>query len=86
MKSKNRIIARCKQPIKIEKLLQCLLLFSYRVGKRNIIQTVLLSLFFSIPNKMMTMMMIIIIIIIIIIIQLMFLSINIFWGPSQSSF
>ena len=29
MKSENQIIVRCKQPIKIEKLLQCLFMFSY---------------------------------------------------------
>ena len=40
MKSENQIIGvRRKQPIK------CLLLFSYRVGKVNNLQTVLLSLF-----------------------------------------
>ena len=49
MKSENQIIVRCKhkQPIKTEKPLQCLLPFSYRVGERNILQTVLLSFFFS---------------------------------------
>ena len=35
MKSENQIIVRCKQPIKIEKLLQRLLTFSYDVGERN---------------------------------------------------
>ena len=47
MKSEYHIMERCKQPIKIEKLLQCILTFSYRVSERNIPQTVLLSLFFS---------------------------------------
>ena len=45
MKSENQIILRCKQPIKNGKPLQCLLPFSYSVGERNILQTVLFSLF-----------------------------------------
>ena len=35
MKSENQIIVRCKQPIKIEKLLQSLLTFPHDVGKTN---------------------------------------------------
>ena len=77
MKSENEIIVRCKEPIEIEKKLQCLLTFSYSVGERNILQTGLLSFFsafiFSMPSKK-----------IIIVIQFMFLGINIFWA--QSSF
>ena len=45
MKSENHIIVGCKEPIKIEKPLQCLLPFSYSIGERNMLQTVLLSLF-----------------------------------------
>ena len=41
IKSENQIIVRCTQPIKIEKPLQCLLLFSYSVGEGNILLTVL---------------------------------------------
>ena len=41
--------------MKIEKALQCLLMFSYSVGERNIVQTVLLSIFsvfiFSVLSK-----------------------------------
>lgn len=41
--------------MKIEKALQCLLMFSYRVGERNIVQTVSLSIFsvliFSVLSK-----------------------------------
>ena len=47
MKSEIQIIIKCKQPIKIEKPLQCLLKFSYRAGERNILQTVLSSFSFS---------------------------------------
>ena len=41
--------------MKIEKALQCLLMFSYSVGERNIVQTVSLSIFsvfiFSVLSK-----------------------------------
>ena len=47
VKSENQIIAWYKRPIKIEKPLQSLLLFSCSVGEGNILQTVLLSFFFS---------------------------------------
>ena len=77
MKSENKII---KQPIKIEKPLQCLLTFSCGVGERNILQTVLLSFFsfnffFSMPPK-----------VIIIVIQFMFLGISIFWTLIRAHF
>ena len=81
MRSENQIIIRCKQPIKIEKPLQCLLTFSYSVGERNILQTVLLSFFFSfyfsMPSK-----------VIIIVTQFMFLGIkyNIFWALLRAHF
>ena len=45
MKSENEIIVRCKQPIKIEKPLQCLLPFSHTVGGRNILQTDFVAVF-----------------------------------------
>ena len=45
-KSENQIVVRCKHPIKIEKPLQSLLPIYYRVGERNILQTVLFSFFF----------------------------------------
>ena len=45
MKSGNQIIVRCKQPIKIEKPLWRLLLFSCCIGERDSLQTVLLSFF-----------------------------------------
>ena len=48
MKSENQIIVRCKQPIIIEKPLQCLLTFSQSFGERNMAQTVLSSFFFSV--------------------------------------
>ena len=68
------------QPIKIEKPLQCLLTFSYSVGERNILQTALLSFFFSVlifsmPSK-----------VIIIEIQFMFLGIHIFWTLLRAHF
>ena len=73
MKSENQIIVQCKQPIKIDKPLECLLLFSYSIGERNILDTVLLSFFSvsisSIPSKVIT-----------IVIQFKFLGINIFWA------
>lgn len=49
MKSENQIIIRWKQPnwIKIYKTLQSLLPFCYSVGERHILQTVLLSFFWS---------------------------------------
>ena len=46
MKSENQIIVQCKQPMKIEKQLQCLPLFSYGVDERNILQTVFFSFYF----------------------------------------
>ena len=45
MKIENEIIVRCKQPIKIEKLLQCLLPFSHTVGGRNVLQTDFVAIF-----------------------------------------
>ena len=78
MKSENRVIVRCKQPIKIEKPLQCLMTFSYSVGERNIHVTDLLSIFFSVifslPSK-----------VIILAIQFVLGHKNNL-GPSQSSF
>ena len=50
MISEIETIVRCKQPLKIEKPLQCLLPFSYSDGGRNILQIVLsflIFLFFS---------------------------------------
>ena len=47
----TQIIVRCKQPIKIEKPLQCLLTFSSSIGGRNIRQSVLLSAFIAMPSK-----------------------------------
>ena len=80
MKSENQIIVRCKQPIKIEKPLQCPLTFSYSVGERNIPQTVLLSfcfqfLFSQMPSKVIT-----------IVIQFMLLGINIFEALLRAHF
>ena len=73
MKSENQIIVQCKQPIKIDKPLEGLLPFSYSIGERNILDTVLLSFFSvsisSIPSKVIT-----------IVIQFKFLGINIFWA------
>ena len=43
----NQIIVRSKQPIKIEKPFQSLLTFSHSAGEKNILQSVLLSFFFS---------------------------------------
>ena len=82
MKSENQIIVRCKhkQPIKTEKPLQCLLPFSYRVGERNILQTVLLSFFFSVFILSMSSR------VIIIVIEFMFLGINIFWALLRAHF
>ena len=55
MKNGNQIVVPCKQPIKMEKPLQCLFMFSYSIGERNILQTILLSFFsvliFSLPSK-----------------------------------
>ena len=79
MKSENQIIVRCKQPIKIEKLLLCFLPFSHSVGERNIPQAVLLSLFsvfiFSMPSK-----------VIIIVKTFMSLGINMFWALLRAHF
>ena len=79
MKSENQIIVRCQQPIKIEKPLQRLLQFSYRVGEKDILQTVLLSFFsvfiFSMLPK-----------VIIIVMLFMFLDINIFWALLRAHF
>ena len=41
------MIVRSKQPIKIKKPFQSLLTFSHSAGEKNILQTVLLSFFFS---------------------------------------
>ena len=48
MKSENQIIVRCKQPIKIEKPLQCLFMFSYTMLVKEIFfrQFCLLLFFF----------------------------------------
>ena len=78
MKSENQIIVQCKQPIKIKKPLQSLLMFPYITGEGNILQTVLL-LFFSVvilsmPSK------------VIIVVEFMFLGINIFWALLRSHF
>ena len=77
MKSENQIIVRCKQPIKIEKPLECLLTFSHRAGERNILHfVVIFSVFiFSMPFK-----------VIIIVIEFMFLGINIFWALLRAHF
>ena len=47
IKSENQTVLRCKQPIKIEKPLQCLLTFCYSFGEKHILQTIWLSIFFS---------------------------------------
>ena len=48
MKSENQISVRCKQPIKIENPIKCLLPFVSRsVGEGNILHTVLLPFFFQ---------------------------------------
>ena len=65
MKSENQII---------------MLTFPYCIGERNILQTVLLSFFFSVfifsmPYKVM-----------VIVIEFMFLSINIFWALLRAHF
>ena len=79
MKSENQIIVQCKQSIKIEKPLQCLLLFPYSFGERNMLQMVLLSFFSvfisSMPSK-----------VIIIVIEFMFLGINISWALLRAHF
>ena len=64
-------MVRCHKPIKIENPFKCLLTFSYSVGERIIIQTVLfvcflLFLVFSMPCKL-----------IIIVTKFMFFGINI---------
>jgi len=41
------MIVQCKQPINIEKPIQCLLTFSCSVGERNVLQPVLSSFFFG---------------------------------------
>ena len=69
-----------KQPIKIEKPFKCLLMFSSSTGEGKILQTVLLSFFFSVfifsmPSKW-----------IIVVIQFMFLGINIFWTLLRAHF
>ena len=73
MKIENQVIVRFNQP------LQCLLSFSYSVGERNILQTVLFLFFsafiFLMPSK-----------VIIIIIQFMFLGINLFWVLLRAHF
>ena len=82
-KSENQIVVRCKHPIKIEKPLQSLLPIYYRVGERNILQTVLFSFFFfffsvfifSVPSKVTIM-----------VIQFMFLGINIFSALLRAHF
>ena len=54
MKSKNLIIVRCKQPIKIKKPLQCLSTFSGNVGKiffRLFCCLFSLGFYFSMPSK-----------------------------------
>jgi len=67
--------------MKILKPLQCLLMFSYSVSERNILQAVLLfNLFFSVfiisvPSKE-----------IITVIQFIFLGINIFWALLRAHF
>ena len=43
----NQIIVRSKQPIKIEKPFQSLLTLSHSAGDENILQSVLLSFFYS---------------------------------------
>ena len=73
MKSENQIIARRKQPIKVEKPVQCLLTCSYSVDERIIVQIVLLSFFFSVPSKA-------------IIIQFMLLGINPFSALLRAHF
>ena len=62
------IIVRCKQPIKIERPLQCPLRFSYSFGKRNIPQTVFDVIIFSMSSN------------VIVVVQFMFSGINIFWA------
>ena len=51
----NQIIVPCKEPIKIEKPLQCLLTFSYSVGEKyssDCLLTFVFSVFiFSLPSK-----------------------------------
>ena len=56
MKNENQIIVKCEQPIKIEKPLECFLAFSYNVGERNVLHTVLLPffLFFFFLNALQT--------------------------------
>ena len=73
------MIVRCKQPIKIEKPLQCLWAFSYCVDERNILQSVLLSFvfsvfIFSVLSKF------------IIVIHFMFLGINMSWALLRAHF
>ena len=55
IKNEDQIIVRYEQPIKIEKPFQSLLTFSHSAGEKNILQSVLLSLFsvfiFSMPSK-----------------------------------
>ena len=79
MKSENQIIVRCQQPIKIEKPLQRLLQFSYRVGEKDILQTVLLSFFSVFIFSMLPR-------VIIIVMLFMFLDINIFWSLLRAHF
>ena len=47
IKNENQIIVRSKQPFKIEKPFQSLLTFPHSAGEKNILQSVLLSFFFS---------------------------------------
>ena len=79
MKSENQITIRSKQLIKIEKPFQSLLTFSHSAGEKNILQSVLLSIFQcsfpQCPSK-----------VIIIVIEFMFLDINIFWALLRAHF
>ena len=78
MKSENQIIARWKQPLKIENHYSVCFPF-LSLGERNILQKVLLSCFsvfiFSMPSNVIT-----------IVIQFMFLGINTFWARLTAHF
>ena len=79
MKSENQTIIRCKQPIKIEKPFQSLLMFPYIAGEKKYSSdhfVVIFSVFIlSMPSK-----------VIIIVIEFMFLGINIFWALLRAHF